>query len=211
MRLLGVLAVASLTLTAACGGGGGDDGGAGPTPQQTLNEIVPSVTSLNLTAGGTATIQMTARDTQGATINNPGTYTFTSANAQVVEVDQQGAVVGIGAGTSSISISLVRNGVTKTATVNVVVTGSLGLSATVAAGSTSNTFEPRVVAIARTGTVTWTFGQVDHNVTFSGASGAPANIATTRQTSVSRTFTAAGNFTYDCNLHAGMVGTVIVR
>ena len=209
MRLLGALCAGTLALTAC--GGGSDDGGPGPTPQQTLDAIVPSVTTLNLTAGGTATIQMTARDAQGGTISNPGTYTFTSRSATVVEVNQQGSVVAIGAGSSAIDISLTRGGVTKTAAVNVTVTGSLGLTAQVAAGSTSNTFEPQVVAVARTGTVTWSFGSVQHNVTFSGGGGAPANIPTVTNTSVSRTFTTAGNFPYDCNLHAGMVGTVIVR
>ncbi len=211
MRLLGVLCAGSLLLT-ACGGGGGDgDGGPGPTPQQTLNEIRPSVATLALNAGGTATIQMSALDTQGAPISNPGTYSFTSRSATIVEVNQQGAVVGIGAGTSAIDISLTRAGVTKTAVVNVTVSGTLGLSATVAAGTAANTFEPQVVAIARTGTVTWTFGSVQHNVTFSGGGGAPSNIGNSTNTTASRTFNTAGNFAYDCNLHAGMVGTVIVR
>ncbi|MEW5915237.1 MAG: plastocyanin/azurin family copper-binding protein [Gemmatimonadota bacterium] len=212
MRLLGVLAVGFLTLTTACGGGGGDgDGGPGPNPQQTLNEIVPSVTTLNLSAGGGATIQMTARDTEGGTISNPGTYSYTSRSTTIAEVNQQGAVVGISAGTTTIDISLSRSGVTKQATVNVIVSGTLGLTASVAAGTTSNTFQPQVVAIARTGTVTWSFGSVEHNVFFSGASGAPSNIPTTSGASISRTFNTAGNFTYDCNLHAGMTGTVIVR
>ncbi|MGQ0643555.1 MAG: cupredoxin domain-containing protein [Gemmatimonadaceae bacterium] len=208
MRLLGALCAGTLLLTAC---GGSDDGGPGPTPQQTLGEIRAGTTTLNLTAGGTSTIQMTALDTQGGTISNPGTYTFTSRSATIVEVNQQGAVVGIGAGTSAIDVSLTRGGVTKAAVVNVTVTGSLGLTAQVAAGSTSNTFQPQVVAVARTGSVSWSFGSVNHNVTFSGGGGAPANIPTVNNTSVSRTFNTAGNFPYDCTLHAGMVGTVIVR
>lgn len=214
MRLLSVLAVGFLTLNAACGGGGGDDDGGtgpGPGPQQTLNEIRPASATLNLNAGSGATIQMTALDAQGATISNPGTYSFSSRSTTIAEVNQQGAVVGISAWTTTIDVSLSRAGVTKQATVSVVVTGSLGLTATVAAGTTSNTFQPQVVAVARTGTVTWTFGSVDHNVFFSGASGAPTNIPTSNNTTASRQFNTAGNFTYDCNLHAGMTGTVIVR
>lgn len=210
MRLIGVLGAGILILTSGCGGGGGDDdGGNGPNPTQTLNEIRPSVTQLNLTAGGTATITMTALDTQGGTISNPGSYQFTSSATNVVEVSQQGAVVGVSAGTGRIDISLTRSGVTKTAQVNVTVTGTLGLSANVAAGA-SNDFQPAVVAIARTGSVTWSFGAVQHNVNFSG-SGAPANIPNSTNTTASRQFNTAGNFAYDCNLHAGMVGTVIVR
>ncbi len=211
MRLLGVLGAGFLILTSACGGGGGDgDGGPGPNPTQTLDRIQPSVTQLQLNAGGTATIQMTALDTQGGTIPNPGPYAFTSSAANIVEVNQQGAVVGIGAGNATINVSLTRGGVTKQANVNVTVTGTLGLSATVAAGG-SNDFQPQVVAIGRTGSVTWTFGAVTHNVNFSGTPGAPANIGNSTNTTASRQFNTAGNFPFDCNLHAGMVGTVIVR
>jgi plastocyanin len=154
---------------------------------------------------------MTALDTQNGTISNPGSYQFTSSATNVVEVSQQGAAVGVGAGTGRIDISLSRGGVTKTAQVNVTVTGTLGLSANVAAGA-SNDFQPQVVAIARTGTVTWSFGTVQHNVQFNGVPGSPANIPNSSpNTTVSRQFNTAGNFPYDCNLHAGMVGTVIVR
>jgi plastocyanin len=67
------------------------------------------------------------------------------------------------------------------------------------------------VAIAAGGTVTWTFGSVEHNVNFGGSGGAPSNISTSSNTTAARTFNTAGNFSYDCNLHAGMTGTVIVR
>lgn len=210
MRLFRMIGAATLLVASACGGGG-DDGGPGPTPQQTLDRITPSVTTLALNAGGSSTIAVTALDTQGGTINNPGTFTFTSRSATVAEVTSQGTVFAIAAGSTTIDISLTRAGVTKTATVAVTVTGTLGLSATVAAGTASNTFQPQVVGIARTGTVTWSFGAVEHNVIFAGGTGAPTNIGNTTNASVSRTFNTAGNFPYDCNLHAGMTGTVIVR
>lgn len=210
MRLFRMIGAATLLVATACGGGG-DDGGPGPTPQQTLDRINPSVTTLALNAGGSSTIAVTALDTQGGTINNPGTFTFSSRAATIADVNAQGTVFGIAAGSTTIDISLTRAGVTKTATVAVTVTGTLGLSATVAAGTASNTFQPQVVGIARTGTVTWSFGAVEHNVIFAGVTGAPTNIGNTTNASVSRTFNTAGNFPYDCNLHAGMTGTVIVR
>ncbi len=212
MRLLRVIGVGVLLVAAACGGGGGGDGGAGPGPTQTLADIVPSVTSLALTAGQSATITVTARNTSGGTISNAGTPTFSSRSATVAEVTLQGIVFAVAAGTTTIDISLTFGGVTKTTTVQVVVTGSLGTSASVAAsGTTANNFQPQVVGVARGGTVTWSFAAVEHNVTFSGGSGAPANIPNTVNANVSRTFGTAGNFPYDCTLHAGMVGTVIVR
>lgn len=211
MRLLRLLGAGALLIAAACGGGGDNGGNNGGTgPNQTLSEITTSVSSLALTAGQSATITVTAKNTSGGTITNAGTPTFTSRSTTVAEVTAQGIVFAVAAGTTTIDVSLTFGGVTKTATVQVVVTGTLGSTATVAAGSAANTFEPQVVGVARGGTVTWSFAAVQHNVTFSGG-GAPANIPNTTNASVSRTFGTAGNFPYDCTLHAGMTGTVIVR
>ena len=211
MRLLRVLGAGALLVAAACGGGGSDGGTTNPPPTQTLGEIRPSVTSLALTAGQSATITVTALNTSGGTITNAGTPSFTTRSATVAEVTAQGVVFAVAAGTTSIDVSLSFGGVTKTASVAVVVTGTLGATATVAAGSASNTFQPQVVGVARGGSVTWSFAALEHNVNFSGGGGAPANIPNTTNASVSRTFGTAGNFPYDCSLHAGMTGTVIVR
>lgn len=211
MRLLRVLGVGAVMMAAACGGGGGDGGTTNPPPTQTLGEIRPSPTSINLTAGQSTTITVAAINTNGGTISNAGTPSFTTQAATVAEVNAQGVVFGVSAGTTSISVSLSFGGVTKTASVPVVVTGTLGTSATVTASSASNIFQPQIVGVARGGSVTWSFSAVEHNVTFSGGGGAPANIPNTVNNTVSRTFGTAGNFPYDCSLHAGMTGTVIVR
>ena len=211
MRLLRVLGVGALLAGAACGGGGGDGGTTNPPPTQTLGEIRPTPSNIALTAGQSTTITVAAINTSGGTISNAGTPTFTTQAATVAEVNAQGVVFGVSAGTTSVSVSLSFGGVTKTASVPVVVTGTLAATATVTASSAANTFQPQIVGVARGGSVTWTFSAVEHNVTFSGGGGAPANIANTVNASVSRTFGTAGNFPYDCTLHAGMTGTVIVR
>jgi plastocyanin len=196
---------------AACGGGGSDGGTTNPPPTQTLGEIRPTPANVNLTAGQSTTINVAAINTNGGTISNAGTPTFTTQAANIAEVNAQGVVFGVSAGTTSIAISLSFGGVTKTASVPVVVTGTLGTTATVTASSASNIFQPQIVGVARGGSVTWSFSAVEHNVTFSGGGGAPANIPNTVNASVSRTFGTAGNFPYDCSIHAGMTGTVIVR
>ena len=212
MRLLRVLGVGAVLIAAACGGGGGDDGGTtNPPPTQTLGEIRPTPTSVALTAGQSTTITVAAINTNGGVISNAGTPTFTTQSATIAEVNAQGVVFGVSAGTTSVGISLSFGGVTRTATVPVVVTGTLGTTASVTASSASNIFQPQIVGVARGGSVSWSFTAVEHNVTFSGGSGAPANIPNTVNASVSRTFGTAGNFPYDCSLHAGMTGTVIVR
>jgi plastocyanin len=55
------------------------------------------------------------------------------------------------------------------------------------------------------------FGTVPHDVTFGAATAAPPAIGLVSNTSVSRTFNAAGTFQYDCTVHAGMSGYVVVR
>jgi plastocyanin len=81
----------------------------------------------------------------------------------------------------------------------------------VSAVDVSNTFFPRTIVVRRTGTVRWTFSGVQHNVTFGTGTGAPAAIGLVSNTNVSRTFNSAGIFQYDCTVHSGMTGYVIVR
>jgi plastocyanin len=73
-------------------------------------------------------------------------------------------------------------------------------------------FSPGQVDITTGGTVTWQFSGLAHNVTFTGsAAGTPANIGTSTNVAVARTFSTAGSFTYVCTLHPGMQGTVVVH
>lgn len=61
------------------------------------------------------------------------------------------------------------------------------------------------------GTITWEFGAVPHNVTFAATPGRPADIAGfNTNTSIARTFTTTGTFAYECTIHPGMRGSVVV-
>lgn len=72
-------------------------------------------------------------------------------------------------------------------------------------------FNPGEVTIEVGGTVTWAFGSVPHNVFFDDAAGTPQDIAGfNSNTSLSRTFDAAGTFAYECMIHPGMRGAVVV-
>ena len=216
-----VTRLACLVITSAllaCGGGGGDDDGGttGPPPPpppgntQTLGSITTSVSTLNMIAGGTQTITVTALDTQGQVISNPGAASFTSTNATIAEVDGSGQVTAYSSGAATINVSLTRGSVTRTAAVAVTVTGSLPSQAGVSTTS-GDVFTPNKVLIAQGGSVTWTFGITAHNVTFNAAPGAPSRIDDTYSISVSRSFNQSGNFTYTCTIHAGMQGQVVVR
>jgi plastocyanin len=69
------------------------------------------------------------------------------------------------------------------------------------------------VTIAVGGTVTWVMTDHDHDVTFTGPQPPGGNIAETEKGEpVSRTFTVAGSYAYECAEHAddGMTGTIVV-
>ena len=76
----------------------------------------------------------------------------------------------------------------------------------------SNSFSPQSVTIPRTGSVTWTNSTgLLHNVTFTPATGVPADIPSYSSGSQARDFNTVGTFAYQCTLHSGMSGTVVVQ
>lgn len=201
------MAVAAIVAT-ACGGGG--NGGTGPTPNQVLGSITATPGSLSIPAGETRNITVQALDQDGHAIAAATGFTFTIGDNTLAQISTSGSVLGIKAGTSEITVSLTRGGVTKTATVNVSVTGTLPTQASIAAG-TNLAFSPDRVVIAAGGTVHFSAGAVAHNVTFEPGNGAPANIPSGASWAVDRNFPTTGNFAFQCTLHPGMNGTVLVR
>jgi plastocyanin len=77
----------------------------------------------------------------------------------------------------------------------------------------SEKFTPGQVTLAVGGTVTFAFGSLAHNVFFDNdPAGAPGNIADpSANKTVTRTFNTAGTYVYNCHIHPGMRGTVIVQ
>ena len=222
MRLLRqTMSVGATLCLLACGGGGGgstgpggsNNGGNNPPPgggNTALDNITLSFTQATLIAGEIRTVNVIARDTQGAVIAG-ATATFTSADENVAEVNASGNVMAVHAGSTQIAVSVTVGNVTKTANATVTVNGTLPNAASVAAG-VDLTFQPGTVVINQGGSVTWAFGPVSHTVTFTASSaGTPASILESYSANASRTFTTKGNFPYVCSIHAGMSGEVIVR
>jgi plastocyanin len=200
-----------LIALAACGGDSKGSSNPDPVPPQTLSTIRLASTTVALTAGATSNLAPVALDAAGRTISGVSGYTFISSAPAIAEVQSSGAVLAVGAGTATVTASLTRDGVTATSAATVTVTGSLPTTATVAAGNADQTFTPPTVVVARNASVTYSFGALLHNVTFRAASGAPANIGNSTNTTAARSFPTAGDFPFDCTLHAGMTGTVVVR
>jgi plastocyanin len=201
------LAAAALFATAC---GGGDDGPTNPTPSQVLGSITATPGTLPLTAGSTGSITVQALDETGAVISGATGFTYVLSDNTVAEVSASGSVLALKAGPTDVTVSLTRGGVTKTAVVHVTVTGTLPSTASISAG-TNLAFSPDRVVIAAGGTVTFSAGAVEHNVTFDGGNGAPSNIPTGASWQFNRTFPIAGDFGFQCTLHPGMNGTVLVR
>ncbi len=205
IRISRATCVVLLLVAAACSS---DDGGTAPPVTTTLASITVTPT-LSLQAGAQQTIAAQGIGANGQTMTGV-IFAYTSSSAAIAAVSSAGAVIGLSAGSATITVTGTAAGVSRSATVNVIVSGTLPNAATVTAGANTNVFTPGTVAIARGGTVTWTFGALTHNVEFGGTAGAPTNIPITTNASVSRTFSSAGTFNYLCSLHPGMVGTVIV-
>lgn len=90
-------------------------------------------------------------------------------------------------------------------------TGNTAPGANQVIATSASVFNPVSLTVTKGTTVTFTFESVEHNVTFDATTGAPANIGNTSNGSVARTFSNAGSFGYQCTLHSGMRGTIVVN
>jgi uncharacterized protein YjdB len=172
--------------------------------------IVLSVTvgpaTLSLTVGTSG--QLTATVTVGN--NASQQVVWSSSSTSVATVDATGRVTAVAAGTASIRATAQADA-TKFAESAVTVTGVSFPSVATITATDNSVFNPASVDIARNGTVTFVFASVIHNVTFGGTAGAPANIPDNSNASVNRSFPTAGTFNFQCTIHAGMNGTVVVH
>lgn len=75
----------------------------------------------------------------------------------------------------------------------------------------SLTFDPSSLTVSSGTAVTFAFAGVQHTVTFTPMTGAPADIPLSSNTSVSRTFSTPGTYPYHCTIHSQMTGTIVVQ
>ena len=87
------------------------------------------------------------------------------------------------------------------------------VSAATVQATPAERFTPGRVNLVAGGTVTFAFGSLPHQVFFDGGRvGAPEDVPEpTANRTVTRTFTTPGTFVYNCRIHPGMSGTVVVE
>lgn len=178
------------------------------TAAPVLTSVTISASSSSVVVGSTLQFTASPKDQFGNSIAS--TLTWSSSVLAKATISNTGLVTGVAAGTSNISVSATAGGVTvASAPTTITVNNAFPATASVDA-TTSLTFSPSSVDIVVGGSVTWNF-QTLHNVTFAFAPGVPANIPNTSSGSVGRSFNTAGTFNYQCTLHPGMNGVVIVH
>jgi plastocyanin len=161
----------------------------------TTLEVTPATATLfTVEPGNSATLAVVAKDQDGQTMSGLGSPSFSSDNAAVASVSDDGTITAVAAGTAQITASLTAGGVTKTGTSTVTAQVAPANVTVTAPGSS---FRPAIVDVRAGGTVTWTFESTPHNVTFT-TPGAPADIPEFQDGSASRTFPNNGTFHYQC-------------
>ncbi len=177
---------------------------------QTFVTLALTSTAPSVSIGGTTALTATARDAKGVAILGTTGFTYASATPTAGIVSAAGVVTGIAPGSTVITTSLTKDGVTSTGTATVAVTAPAPSPATATiAATTGRLFTPASTTVGVGANVTWDISTLTHNVTFSTA-GAPTNIPNSVSVLVTRTFPTAGTFAYMCTLHSGMTGEIIV-
>ncbi|MFN8574632.1 MAG: Ig-like domain-containing protein [Gemmatimonadaceae bacterium] len=199
VRCLSPMSIGVLGLL-ACGG----DGGGGTTNPATVVAVIIEANPATLRPGQTSLFTATGVDAQGNAVPGAGAVTWSSSAPSVATVDGNGTVRAVQEGTTA--IQAVIKGINGARTISVLPAGA---SAVVSMPGFS--FAPFTVTIKRTESVFFDFPALPHNVIFGQKTGAPDDIQQQSNVTVTRQFNTVGTFAYDCTIHPGMKGEVVVQ
>jgi len=181
---------------AACAGDGVTEPGG-------IRSVTVSGAVTTVIVGASTQFVATARTSDGSVVQT--TWTWTSTDAAVATVNETGLVSAVGTGQATIRAT--AGGVSG----SLVVAVNANPAGTALVSMPGFSFTPFTTTINVGGAVVFEFPSLAHNVIFEKKPGVPEDILITSGRRVSRTFTVAGTFPYDCTLHPGMSAVVEVR
>ena len=216
VRRLLVRSVCALSMLATTGAlvSCGSDSTAPPvTPVAgVLTNLTATITDSPLEIGQGTQALVQGKDAFGTVVAlGTRTVTWSSSNAVIATVNANGGVQGVGVGATTINVSVVDG--TRT------ITGSSALTVTAIANAPQSSdvsmlpqqFVPFQTVVKVGGSVRYFFTSIDHNVIWNPRlAGSPTDILVTVNTNVSRTFPTMGVYKYECTVHPGMVGVIVV-
>jgi plastocyanin len=177
--------------------------GDGPSATREVATVQITTSTATLEPGETSQFTAVALDAGGVTIPNAGAPAWSSSATSVASVDQTGLVLAVTLGTASISATI--SGKTGSRLVTVLMPDEAAVVT-----MPGESFIPFQVNVRVGQLVYFEFPQNSHNVIFQRKNGAPADIQETSNVTISRQFNIEGQFPYDCTLHPGMSGVIVV-
>jgi plastocyanin len=162
--------------------------------------IAVSAPSNSVIIGQTLPFSAVVRDVNGDVVTGAQVQWLSSAT-NVATVAQNGVVTGRTQGIARISgrVGIVRDSLEITVTTNTFDVNTAG-----------EDFLPTTLTIPVGATVRFNIVG-EHNALFAAVQGAPPDIPVVTDTVVSRTFNTRGTFPYDCRIHSGMIGEIVVQ
>lgn len=162
-----------------------------------------------LAPAGIQALTVQALDALAQEVAGPPAPSFLSSNTAAATVSGTGVVTAVADGSATITATMVTVDGTRTATSEITV-ATQTIPATADVNLLDSSFNPQSVDITRDGTVRFINNSgILHNVTF--ATLTANNIPNHSSGTNTRTFTTVGNFAFQCTLHAGMNGNVVVH
>ena len=189
----------ALLLSAGCGGD--SITGSGPKPASVAIIEVRGP----LFVGQSWQLEARAYDDAGVEIA-AGDPTWTSSNMQVATVTETGLLTAVSAGTSTLRATINGRGASTELTFEELppTTGTITM--------TGANFSPADFTVRLNGSVAFVFPATAHDIVFGTTpTGAPANIPSSTNTTVRRTFSSTGDFTYRSTLQPTKTGVIRVR
>lgn len=206
------VAAGTATITATAGGVSGTTTLTVVAAGGVIATVAVALSDPSLIIGNIGQATLSARDANNAVVAiGTRTITWSSTNPSVATVSSAGIVAGVGIGTTQIRASIIEGGNTIAGSANFSVVADPDAKQTADVSMPGLTFSPTDVVVKQNGTVRFIFPNVDHNVIWQPRlAGSPADIPILHDQTISRTFPTVGVFPYECTLHNGMVGTIVV-